>query len=181
MTHRKLTRRGRPGLLCAALVVLLFAALPVSGAVANHTPDSYTNRTVTITPGTSPQTWNGVASAGANAFYDFDAGERCFNPAAVPPDSSLEYCDITLLHVNVAPSFWDATFGGVRVSVAVNAQDYDLQIYESNASATRGAFVGQSGNPAGLDESFLIAEASGYYLVQVIYFAATGASLQRHR
>jgi len=175
MTHRKLTQRGRPGLLRAALVLLLFAALPVSGAVANHTPNSYTNHNVTITDTTSPQTWTGVASLGANTSYDFGAGEPCFDPEAIPPDALQRFCDITLLHVNVAPSFWDTTIGGVRVSIAVGANDYDLQIYESNASATRGAFVGQSGNPAGLDETFLINKASGYYLVQVIYFATTPA------
>ncbi len=156
-------------------VALVAAILPVGGVVANHTPNSYTNRTITITSTMSPQTWSGVASFGANASYDFGAGEPCFNPAAVPPDPSLEYCDITLLNVNVAPSFWDTTFGGVRVSVAVGANDYDMQIYKSDASGSRGAFVGQSGNPAGLDESFLIPEASGYYLVQVIYFATTPA------
>jgi hypothetical protein len=172
MTNRKLTQRAPSKLLRAALgVLVLFAALPVSGAVANHTPNSYINRTVTITSATSPENWSGVSRPGANALYDFDAGEPCFDPTVVPGDTQMRWCDITLLHVNEAPSFWDTTFGGVRISIAVNANDYDLQIYESDASATRGAFVGQSGNPAGLDESFLIAEASGYYLIQVIYFA----------
>lgn len=149
------------------------ASLPMSGAVANHTPNSYTNRTVTVTP-TSPQDWDGVATPGANAFYDFDAGEPCFNPEVVSAESEMRFCDITLLNVDVASSYWDTNFGGVRVSVGVNAQDYDLQIYESDASATRGNFVGQSGRLAGLDETFLISEASGYYLIQVIYFASTG-------
>jgi hypothetical protein len=157
----------------AATLALLAAMLPLGGAGANHTPNSYTNRTVTVTP-TSPQDWDGVARTGANAFYDFDAGEPCFDPEELPGDPEMRFCDITLLNVDVAPSFWDTNFGGVRVTVGVNAQDYDLQIYESDASATRGAFVGQSGNVAGLDETFLISEASGYYLIQVIYFAATG-------
>jgi len=158
----------------AATLALLAAMLPLGGAGANHTPNSYTNRTVTVTPGTSPQNWTGVARVGANAFYDFDAGEPCFDPAEVPGDTDMRFCDITLLHVDVAPSFWDTNFGGVRVNVAVNAQDYDLQVYESDAGATRGDFVGQSGNPAGLDETVFVANASGYYLIQVIYFAATG-------
>ena len=135
-TRRDGSGRSR-GWWLAAAIALIAAVLPVSGAVANHTPNSYTNRSVTITPGTSPQDWMGVASPGANAFYDFDAGEPCYDPAAVPPDPGLEYCDITLLHVDVAPSFWDTTFGGVRVTVGVNAQDYDLQVFESDAGATR--------------------------------------------
>jgi hypothetical protein len=174
MTHRKLTKRGRPGLLRAALVVLVFTALPVSGAIANHTTPAtkYFNHTITVDPSTNPSDdWMGVSRAGANAFYDFDAGEPCFDPTVVPGDSEMRWCDITLLHVDVAPSFWDTTFGGVRVSVAVNAQDYDLQVYESDPSATRGDFAGQSGNPIGLDETVFVANASGYYLVQVIYFA----------
>lgn len=167
-------RRRVPRLLVAAVAAFAVTLLPASGAVANHTPSSYTNRTVAVTPGTSPQSWTGVASPGANTQYDFGAGEPCFNPATVSDPVFQRYCDITLLHVDVAPSFWDTTIGGVRVSIAVNAQDYDLQIYKSDASATRGAFVGQSGNPAGLDESFLINRASGYYLVQVIYFVSAG-------
>jgi hypothetical protein len=158
----------------SATLALLAAMLPLGGAGANHTPNSYTNRTVTVTPGTSPQNWTGVARVGANAFYDFDAGEPCFDPAEVPGDPEMRFCDITLLHVDVDPSFWDTTFGGVRVSVAVNLQDYDLQVYESDAGATRGDFVGQSGNPAGLDETVFVANASGYYLIQVIYFATAG-------
>jgi hypothetical protein len=157
-----------------AILALLAATFPLGGAAANHTPDSYTNRTVTVTPGTSPQTWTGVARAGANAFYDFDAGEPCFDPSEVPGDPEMRFCDITLLHVDVDPSFWDTNFGGVRVTVGVNAQDYDLQVFESDAGATRGQFVGQSGNVAGLDETVIIGNASGHYLIQVIYFAATG-------
>jgi hypothetical protein len=157
-----------------AILALLAATFPLGGAAANHTPNSYTNRTVTVTPDTSPQPWTGVARAGANAFYDFDAGEPCFDPEEVPGDPEMRFCDITLLHVDVDPSFWDTTFGGVRVTVGVNAQDYDLQVFESDASATRGQFVGQSGNVAGLDETVIIGNASGYYLIQVIYFAATG-------
>jgi hypothetical protein len=38
----------------AATLALLAAVLPLGGAGANHTPNSYTNRTVTVTP-TSPQ------------------------------------------------------------------------------------------------------------------------------
>ena len=156
------------------LVVVLVGAMVPAGAGANHTPNSYTNRSVTVTPANSPQEWDGVSRPGANTLYDFDAGEPCFDPSEVPGDTLMRFCDITLLHVDVAPTFWDTTFGGVRVTVEVNAQDYDLQIYESTASGTRGDFVGQSGNAPGLDETFVISEASGYYLVQVIYFAATG-------
>ncbi|MGH2546041.1 MAG: hypothetical protein ACRDHJ_04100, partial [Actinomycetota bacterium] len=155
-------------------MALLAAMLPLGEAGANHTPNSYTNRTVTVTPSATPQNWSGVPRTGANAFYDFDAGEPCFDPEEVPGDAEMRFCDITLLHVDVAPSFWDTTFGGVRVSVAVHAQDYDLQVYESDAGATRAGFVGQSGNPAGLDETVFVANASGYYLIQVIYFVATG-------
>lgn len=163
----KLLRNALSAFTLAALI------LPVGGAQANHTPASYTNRTVTITPVTSPQSWTGIPNIGTNAFYDFDAGEPCYDPAAVPPDPDAQgqFCDITLLHVDVPASFWESTFGGVQVSVAVNAQDYDLQIYKSDASANRAGFVGQSGNPIGLDEGFFISQASGYYLVQVIYFA----------
>lgn len=169
----------------ASIVVtsaLVAATLPLGGANANHTPNSYTNRTVTVTPATSPQTWSGVVSSGANAFYDFDVGEPCHNPEAIPPDAQMRFCDITLLHVNVDPSFWDTTFGGVRVTIDEYfpdvASDFDLQVYESDASATRGNFVGQSGNPAGLAETVFISEASGYYLVQVIYFAVVASNYQ---
>ncbi len=158
----------------AATLALVAATLPLGGAGANHTPNSYTNRTVTVTPATSPQNWTGVARAGANSFYDFDAGEPCFDPEEVPGDPEMRFCDITLLNVDVPPSFWDTNFGGVRVTVGVNAQDYDLQVFESDASATRGQFVGQSGNAPGLDETVIIGNASGHYLIQVIYFAATG-------
>jgi hypothetical protein len=92
-----------------------------------------------------------------------------------------DYCDITLLRVNVDPSFWNTRGGGVQIS-ARNftpnpGSDFDLFVYKSDASGNVGQLVGSSPNIPGVEESTTIANASGYYLVQVVYFSVVASKV----
>jgi uncharacterized repeat protein (TIGR01451 family) len=134
------------------------------------------DRTGTVDPNT-PFDWEGTLASGANLNYSAQTGEPC--------GKTLEdYCDVTLLNVNVAPSFWDTQGGGVQISLdnfTPNAgSDFDLYVYKSDASGSRGVLVGSSGNIPGLPESTTIPNASGYYLVQVVYFAVTASRYSGH-
>lgn len=156
-------RLGTRGL----LVAIAAGTLILVGQAAGVTPD----RTGTVDPVT-PFTWEGTQASGANLDYSAQTGEPC--------GKALEdYCDVTLLNVNVAPSFWDTRGGGVQISIGNYtpdaASDFDLYVYESDASGTRGALVGSSPNIPSLPESTTIPNASGYYLVQVVYFAVVAS------
>jgi uncharacterized repeat protein (TIGR01451 family) len=165
--HRSVRLRKVPLLAAAVSLALLGAATVVGGALA-VTPD----RTGTVTP-TSPFTWQGATATGANSGYDAEGGEPC----GKTPDT---YCDVTLLNVNVAPSYWDAQGGGVQISLnnytPNAASDFDLFVYKSDASGNRGELVGSSPNIAGRPESTTVTNASGYYIVQVVYFTVTASS-----
>lgn len=99
------------------------------------------------------------------------AGEE----AACGKDPS-DYCDLTLLNVDVPADFYATRGGGLNIKVGgYQASDYDLYVYSSDASGKQGALVGSSGDLPGAHEETTIPEAAGFYLVKVIYFATTGA------
>ncbi len=163
----------------AALMVGSFAVATPANA-QTQPPD----RTVTVTPATSPVTWEGTQATGANVEYDFDAGEPCGKTPA-------DYCDITLVHVD-AGDFWETNAGGVEFTLSDyspnSGSDFDMQIFESDASGSKGKLVGSSGNPPGDSERATLIAPSGYYRVQVVYFAVTQSSytgtlrfVKRHR
>lgn len=123
--------------------------------------------TGTVTPA-GPYGWTGTLQAGANTGYDAFSGEPCED---LPPD----YCDQILLNVNVPATYWNDFGGGVVVTLdnyqPVAASDFDLYIYESDAAATRGKLVASSAAVPGEPEGTVIPQATGYYLIQVVYFA----------
>ncbi|MEA2445832.1 MAG: hypothetical protein QOJ12_3124, partial [Thermoleophilales bacterium] len=93
---------------------------------------------------------------------------------APPPRMSAQQCDKTLLQVN------SAVFGGVEISIGENntlpaPADFDLYVYNSDAAGTRGDLVASSSSPTA-NESVSIDAASGYYLIQVVYFNVSGES-----
>jgi hypothetical protein len=154
--------RLRVGIALIASLVAL-AILP-AGAVA--APD----RSGTVNE-TTPFEWDGVVANGSNTNYDPATGTPC-PPAPPPPRTPATQCDMTLLHIT------SAVFGGVDVSIAENntvapPADFDLYIYASDSTGTRGDLVSSSAGPTGT-ESASIDAASGYYLVQVVYFDVTG-------
>jgi uncharacterized repeat protein (TIGR01451 family) len=150
-----------------ALALVVFGALFLAGGAFSASID----RRGTVDP-TTPFTWDGDMATGANTDYDAESGGPCGKTAT-------DYCDITLLRVNVDPSFWNTRGGGVQIS-ARNftpnpGSDFDLFVYQSDASGTIGQLVGSSPNIAGVEESTTIANASGYYLVQVVYFSVVAS------
>jgi hypothetical protein len=169
-----------------AAFALVAAVIPLGTAGANHnTPTTkYQSRPpITVTPLSSPTaTWTGTTATGANANYNFNTGEPCFHPdPTVSPDPRK--CDIILLHVDLteAPNYWTDFGGGVEVSIGnytVPSSDFDLQCYRADATGLKlpGGPVCNSGALAGQPERSNISEPSGYYLIQVVYFAVTNSS-----
>ncbi len=159
-------------------VIFVAALLPVVvgvSAVAQADPPS---RVVTIGPSSDPQAWVGDTATGANVNYDFSAGEPCTDTDG---GADPEYCDLTLLHVDLSsnPDLWSPRTGGVEIRLdeySPEANDFDLQVFESDANGTKGRLLGSSGGPAGAHERTTIKEPDGYYLIQVVYFAVANGS-----
>ena len=148
------------------LVLVAWMLLAAPGASA-------ADRTVTVTPD-APVSFRGATATGANVEYDSDAGTPCGKTPA-------DYCDTTLINV-VPGNIYETRGGGVQITLSDYepnpTSDFDMYIYRSDASGNRGALVGSSGGVPGANESTTIKEASGYYLVHVVYFAVTSSSYQ---
>jgi hypothetical protein len=138
----------------------------VLAAVAAAQPD----RTGTVTPDT-PFSWDGPSAVGHNEDYDGASGVPC-------GDTDADRCDETLIDAD-AGNFYDTSGGGVEFSIGnydVPDSDFDLYVYESDETGTLGNLVGSSAGPAGDEEAVAIPEASGHYLVRVIYWDVDPAS-----
>ena len=147
--------------LTLALALALVPVVAMSGT-AQAAPD----HTITLAAGS--QSWSGAAADGENQNYQAAAGTPCPDTPTGPGD----YCEQTLLNVTAA------TPANVDVSLADDAtQDFDLYIYSSDSSATRGALVDSSANPQTLLEVATItgAQPNSYYLIQVVYFQTFAA------
>jgi hypothetical protein len=156
--HRPRIRALRALAILALLTPL--AAAPTSRAA---TPPSGT-----VTPA-APFTWQGPVATGQNQAYDPQAGEPCGQTAA-------DFCDKVLVRVDPG-DFFATSGGGVEftTSGALPGSDMDLFVYASDAGGARGALVGASAG-ATADERVSIQNATGYYLVQVVYFDVDPAS-----
>jgi uncharacterized repeat protein (TIGR01451 family) len=144
-------------------VAFALALVPV--AVLSPAAQAAPDHTITLSSGS--QTWNGAAALGTNTDYSSNTGEPC--PAT--PANSDEQCEQTLLHVVAGSAV------NVDVSLADDpTQDFDLYIYNSDASANRFGLVDLSGNPGTVLEVATIPSApnDSYYLIQVVYFASPG-------
>ena len=146
-----------------ALVSLALFALLVAPTAA----PAASARTGTVTPAT-PFTWQGPVASGQNQAYDSASGEPCGRTLA-------DFCDASLVLVSPG-DFFAANGGGVEFSTsgAVPGSDMDLYVYASDASGSRGPLVGASAG-ATADERVSIENATGYYLVQVVYFDVTNS------
>jgi hypothetical protein len=158
------SRRPRIRALRALAILALLAPLAAASPSRAATPPSGT-----VTPTTS-FTWQGPVAVGHNENYDAQSGEPCGQTVA-------DFCDTAL--VNVVPGdFFATNGGGVEFSTSgatVPGTDMDLYVYASDASGARGALVGASAG-ATADERVSVVNATGYYLVQVVYFDVEPAS-----
>jgi hypothetical protein len=158
------SRRPRIRVLRALAILALLAPLAAASPARAATPPSGT-----VTPAT-PFTWQGPAAVGHNENYVAQTGEPCGQTVA-------DFCDTAL--VNVVPGdFYATNGGGVDFSTSgatVAGTDMDLYGYASDASGARGALVGASAG-ATADERVSVVNATGYYLVQVVYFDVDPAS-----
>jgi hypothetical protein len=155
--HRPRIRAPR-----ALAILALLVPLAVAPTARAATPPSGT-----VTP-TTPLTWQGPVASGQNQSYDPQTGEPCGQTPA-------DFCDKVLVLVD-AGNFFATSGGGVEFSIrgAAAGSDMDLYVYASDASGARGALVGASAGPTA-DEAVAIQNASGYYLVQVVYFDVTSS------
>jgi hypothetical protein len=156
------------GLRRIALLAIALAAIALTVAQ----PAGAADRSGTVTP-TVIYSWDGANATGTNTQYDAPAGTPC---DVTPPGR----CDTTLLNVDVPADFYANQGGGVQIQLtdyAPNpASDFDLYIYRSDAAGNRGALVGSSTGLPAAEEQTTLAEAQGYYLIQVVYFAVTQSS-----
>jgi len=143
----------------AAVAVLALAA-----------PSSAQDRTGTVTPA-APFAWEGPAAVGHNEDYDGPSGEPCGKTVA-------DYCDETLINVDPG-AFYETSGGGVEFAIGnydIADSDFDLYVYESDASGTLGPLVGASAGPSGDEEHVAVPAATGHYLVRVVYWDVDPAS-----
>jgi BNR repeat-like domain len=155
--------RPRIAALRALAILALLSPLAAAPAARAATPPSGT-----VTP-TTPFTWQGPVAVGHNESYDPQAGGPCGQTPA-------DFCDTAL--VNVQPGDFFATSGGgveFSTSGAAAGSDVDLYVYASDASGALGELVGASAGPTA-DERVAIQNATGYYLVRVVYFDVDPAS-----
>jgi hypothetical protein len=156
--------RWRRALIVGALLAALFvlALLPAPDAMA-------ADRSGTVTD-TAPFEWDGATGDGDNKGYDAQTGDPC---EASPPGPVTSQCDTTLLHVD------SPTFGGLDVTIQDNdtsdSDDFDLYVYRSDAAGTRGELVAAAAARRPV-ETVSIDAASGYYLVQVVYYDVSAES-----
>ncbi|HEV2841826.1 MAG TPA: hypothetical protein VGW39_10905 [Chthoniobacterales bacterium] len=136
----------------AGLAMISFAADPPSGS---------------ITPASSPVTWNGTGTG--------------IPPAAggEPDCEEGVNCDTFELTISGTPADWIASGKQVKVRIQwlLNSSDYDLAIHKG---AIDGPLVGSSGGFANTGEEAVLNPASpsigtGVFFVRAIYFAASSA------
>jgi hypothetical protein len=159
-------------------VILGLLAFPSPGALSATPTSGHVSDTITTSNWVGPTFAAGTYTAG-------DRGARCFDtngqPKANPPISGSSACDVFTLFVDVAPSFWTNTAGGVAVRLDnFGPNDIDLYIYARNTDGTKGAFVTSSGGVAGQPENAIIDNASGGYYVVAVAFAVTASGYDGH-
>jgi hypothetical protein len=111
--------------------------------------------------------WDGPTGPGSNQNYDPQSGTPCGSTA---PDK----CDATLVHDTATD------FGGIAVSIVENdlapaADDFDLYVYASDSGGNRGRLLASSAGATGNESTAVNPAASGYYLVQVVYYDVAAA------
>lgn len=159
-------------LAAAALAAL---ALGDGRAQAQLQPVTVDHRTVTVGPQSREAAWNGPPGPAANASYDAEDGGPC-------GETPADFCDTTLLRVDARPSDWGGKPGGVLVTLTPDANspdNFDLYIYQSDASGKRGDLIARSDHSnAATDvkgELTGILKPSGYYLIQAVYAEVAGS------
>lgn len=173
------------GLLAAVGALLTVSALVTvqpSPVVADE-PDP--PRTIVVTPADPDRDWRGDELP--TAFVDLGASSnpRLGEPCETRPGSLgtyTRYCDVTLVHVDVEPSYWATRDGGLRVALSLDADsdgvapdDVHGYVWKSDAAGNRdGAPLGGHPGlqPARPELAVVVPEASGYYRVDVVYARA---------
>jgi hypothetical protein len=125
------------------------------------------DRTGEVTPA-APFTWAGTVASGQNQTFDPGVAGPCGKTVD-------DFCDITLVNV-VAGDFFATSGGGVEFATggAAPGTDLDLFVYRSDAAGNVGELAGVSAGATDEENVSVVGpEASGFFLVIVVYFAAT--------
>jgi hypothetical protein len=172
------SERRRPTLWSTALIGVVFTLALAASARAGEPPTGEDEGTevaaaVTLTPDRSgvvtpeaPFTWTGAVTTAQNQNFDPADPSTCGKDAT-------NYCDITLVEVQPGDFFANAG-GGVEFATggANPGTDLDLYVYKSDAGGNVVAFEGASAGATDV-ENVSVLDASGFYLVVVVYFDAT--------
>lgn len=197
--------RGKKMSALRYLVLLAVCALSAMAFVSDRalTATTTVTRSRTVTPSAPVTTWDGEMRTGNWVAVDYNRNDPNTSPCAQDvqlPDQAGglpaqdgglpdHYCDDTVLHVNVDPTFWKTHVGGVRVKIdryrPNGLSDFDLYAYRSDAEGHivysndangnwRAELVTHGGlSHIGSAEAISIPKASGYYLIRVVYWAVT--------
>lgn len=168
-----------------AALALLAASAPSASAAA---------RTVTLGPGAATATWTGAKASGLNVSWFTDS----INKSGRCGSSLQDYCDETLIHLTAGPAgFSPGAQASFRIEgFSPQASDFDLRVYESDASGALGTYLGSptsdnagSSKLGDLDpRNTWIGDyetvgavpfgTDAYYLMRVVYFTVADGTYQ---
>ena len=185
-------RRSRIIVVAIATVGLALGGLVIGRSIVRAAVACPGAQCVSVSDTSTHAAWNseGAFAGGAN---QTGAGS-CFDSNGHPIATSFNgtsACEVDLLKVNVAASFWTTHNGGVEVKLFDNAtDDFDVFIWPcigtctSASNGTKGAKVvaqGTASNGNGSpvnsfpEEDVNVIQPSGAYYVEVIPFATTAS------
>jgi hypothetical protein len=161
-----------------AIVAVLAAALSVGllfAASAFAAPD----RTVKVDGAAPIAKWDGAAAIGVNQTFSLDD----ILPLGTCGKLALNYCEETVVNADAPAS------AAAKLKVTIDGfeallpppplpslfDDFDVYVYKSDAAGTVGDFVVTGGELAGTPEVVTVPNASGFYLVRVVYYAVLNA------
>ena len=183
----------RLAVVAIAGIALAFGGSVGSRSVAHAAVTCPGSQCVTVSDTATHAAWSGEGNfaGGAN---QTGAGS-CFDAGNHPKATSLNgtgACEVDLLKVNVAATFWNTHSGGVELRLFDNAtDDFDVFVWPcvgTCTNATNGAKGGTkpvaqgtasngNGTPVNSlpEEDFTLFKPSGAYYIEVIPFATTAA------
>lgn len=156
-------------LAAAAVSVGLIFAISAFGAV---------DRTVKVDGSATVATWDGTPATGVNQSFTL---QEVLGLGICGKDA-VDYCEDTVVQA-------DAPAGsGAKLKITLDGftsllpeplpslfDDFDVFVYKSDASGKVGDFVVTGGEGAGVPEVVEVTDASGFYLVRVVYYATLEA------
>ena len=160
------------------VIAVGLCALAVSGTFASAAPAA-PDRALTPAPTGNELTWQGTPAAAVNATF-VPAAYNTTDMEGLCGKGQLTYCEEVLVDVTVAGHL-DVRLTDMRLHpTGVLFDDYDLFLYESDASGTTGEQVDVSAQAPGVDELVSIPVSPGYYLARIVYVSTKLGGYRGH-